>query len=215
MDITVAPIPLHVTSAYRQLSAVERDYVDRYIPEIERRADTATQPFAIFARTIPADLYDTSRGLLDRPIVLAAIAERIKSITEESALTPWRVMKELQNIIFANMADYTELTIDTQGNVSRVVDPSNCTPEQWAAVKKWKIEETAMGGRKVDFELHDKLNAIGKVMVIMGLNEAGNAYWRDQEAKANNIDRQTATIDAGATDQDAADAWQTYLENAQ
>jgi len=205
-----------VSSAYRQLSAVERDYVDRYVAEIERRAESTKQPFAIFARSIPADLYETSRGFLDRPLVLAALAERVKTISEQSALTPWRIMKELQNIIFANMADYTSLHTDEAGNVTRIVDPSNCTPEQWAAVRKWKVEENGMtGGRKADFELHDKLKAISLAMQVMGMNEAGNAYWRDQEKKLANAEAKVATIEAGATDQQAADAFLEYIEGGQ
>lgn len=214
MNMSTTPIPLTVSSAYGQLSAVERDYVDRYIPEIERRAEDAKEPFQIFARSIPADLYDNSRGLLDRPLVLAALAERVKAISEQSALTPWRIMKELQNIIFANMSDYTQLTTDRDGNIDRIIDPSNCTPEQWAAVRKWKIDKNPLGGSKVEFELHDKLKAIGLAMQVMGLNETGNAYWRDQEAKLQNAENRAATIAAGATDQQAADEFATYLEQS-
>lgn len=204
--------PLTVVSAYKQLAAVERDYVDRYISEIERRARQANEPLRTFGRIIPADLYNRSNGMLERQIVLAAISERVIEISEQSDLTHWRVLKELQNIAFANMNDFTSLTTNLNGQVERVIDLADANPDQMAAVSEIVVKELPRGGREIKLKLHSKLDALGKLMTYIGMNEPGNKYWQEQEAQQIAGDKKVATIEAGATDQEANDRYQAYLE---
>lgn len=212
MNAMTQPQPLVVISAYKQLSAVERDFVDRYMTEIERRAGNAGEPLRVFGRVIPADLYENSRGLLDRQIVLAAVSERILEISERSELTHWRVLKELQNVAFANMNDFTSLVTNATGQVERVIDLADANPDMMDAVSEIVVKELPRGGREIKLKLHDKLKALGMLMTYIGMDQTGNKYWQEQEAKQIATTNEAAAIDADATDQDASERWQQYLE---
>lgn len=212
MNMQVNPEPMIIKSAYCQLSAVERDFVDGYIKEIERRAGYANQPIDVFGKSIPADLYARARGLLDRALVLAAISERVRTIAEQSDLTPWRIMKELQNVAFANMGDYTSITANLSGQVERVIDLADCTPDMLAAIKTIKVKELPQGGRQIEVGLYDKLTALRTLMQMMGMLEPDNPYWSQLEQRRKQQIETAATIDATATEQEAGDRYQAVIE---
>ena len=187
-------------SAYRQLTPVEKKYVDDYVQAMERRADREQQRLSNYLHLpISEDVYEASNGMLDRPMVTAAITERVNELTTASELSPNRVIREYMALAFSNMADY--INIDSYGNPE--FDLTKCTPEQMSAIKKVNFERNAMGGEKLTFELHAKQPSLDGLAKYMGIIEPDNPHWRAANA--------TPIIDAGASVAQAADAYAAIL----
>lgn len=187
-------------SAYRQLTPVERRYVDDYVRKLERKANRDQQRLSNYLQLpVPDDVYEASNGMLDRPMVTAAITERVVEITADRELSPDRIIKEYVSIAFSNIGDYIE--IDSFGNPTLALD--KCTPEQMSAIKKVNYEETNLGARRLNIELHDKMKGMEVLAKYTGLVEPDNAHWR-----ANNA---TPVIDHTATVAQAADAYAALL----
>jgi hypothetical protein len=77
-----------------------------------------------------------------------------------------RVLEELQVIAYSNLQDYTKI----QADGSLVVDFSQVSREQMAAVKECVVEEFMDGRgedarevRRIRFKLHDKFPALEKL----------------------------------------------------
>lgn len=187
-------------SAYRQLTPVEKRYVDDYVQTLERRADREQQRLSNYLRmAIGDDVYEASDGMLDRPMVIAAITERVTEITAATELSAGRVIKEYMALAFSNMNDY--IKIDDYGNPE--IDLTKCTPEQMSAIKKVNYERNTMGGEKLTFELHDKLKPLEVFAKLTGIVEPDNAHWRAMNA--------VPVIDATSTTAQAADAYAALL----
>lgn len=191
-------------SAYRQLRPAERAYVDGYVSDLERHAERHGERISnALYRVIPPETIEASRGMLDRPLVRAAIAERINELAAASELSASRVIKEIAGIAFSSIGHYMQVGEDGQP----WFDLSTCTPEQLAAVASIEIEqnETRNGtNRKFKFKLHDKLSALDKLSKYMGLLEADNQHWRASEARPI-VDAPALAADTSATD--AGDAY--------
>ncbi len=166
--------PIMFASAYRLLSAAEKAFVDEYVGQVERAADkTGEQISLALYRPIPPALVEASGGLLTRPMVLAAISERITQIAADTELTDRRIVKELTNIAFSNMNDYLEICPLTGRPTFNL---AQCTPEQMAAVKTIKHEVTSLGAERLEFVTHDKLKALDMLARIRGLLTEDNAF---------------------------------------
>lgn len=178
--MTVPATMLVEATAYRQLSAPEKAFVDGYVREIEREAAQRNERITHFLfKPLPVE------GLLDRPLVRAAVAERINEIGRDSELTVHRVVKSLMNVAFASMENY--IIIGDDGVPS--INLQGCTPEQLEAIAGFEIEEnqTRSGfSRKFKFKLHDKLSALGKLSQYMGITENDNPHWRADNARPVN-----------------------------
>lgn len=186
-------------SAYRQLRPAEKVYVDAYVADAERTANRNNERISLaLHRAIPAKIIEQSHGMLDIPLVRAAIAERINDIAASSELTIQRVVKELMAIAFSSVGDY--MTIGEDGKP--YFDLAHCTPEQLSAVKSIEFEQTGVDGlskaakSKFKFVLHDKLGGIDKLAQYMGMLERDNAHWRNDQPRS--VSQQlpgTATVD--------------------
>jgi phage terminase small subunit len=195
---------LSFASAYRQLRPAERAFVDAYVSDCEREAERKGERVSLaLHRAIPAETVAASDGMLERPMVTAAIAERIATLAADSELTVRRVVKELMGIAFASIGDY--MTIGEDGQP--YFDLARCTPEQLAAVQSIDVEEqmTRTGlNRKFKIKLHDKLAGIDKLARYMGILEADNPHWRaDQPRNVTPVLPGAITTD-GAADRYAA-----------
>lgn len=177
--------PISFASAYRQLRPAEKAFVDAYVADVERKAQRAGERISLaLHRAIPDDVVVASRGMLDKPMVRAAIAERINDIAAQSELTPHRVIKEWMGIAFSSVGDYMEVGEDGQP----WFDLTKCTPEQLAAIKSIKIEENGDGlsrpkKRKFEFVLHDKIAGLEALAKYMGLMQPDNPHWRQENAR--------------------------------
>lgn len=167
-------------SAYRQLRQSEKLYVDGYVSALETDAARNNERISLsLYRVIPDDVVSASRGMLDKPLVRAAITERINTLASESELTVHRVIKELMGISFSSIAHYMDIADD--GFITW--DFAKATPEQLAAVKSYEVEEGPRGGRKVKITLHDKLSAIDKLGRYMGILQDDNPHWRSDNMR--------------------------------
>jgi hypothetical protein len=183
---------LNFASAYRQLRPAEKAYVDGYIQTVERDAARIGERISnALYRVIPGEVVEASRGMLDRPLVRAAIAERINELAAASELTVHRVLKEYMSIAFASMGDY--MTVGEDGQP--MFDLAKCTPEQLAAIKTVEVEE-GVRGRKFKFTLHDKLGALAPLGKYMGMLEADNPHWRNDNARP--VDQTALPADTSA-----------------
>lgn len=179
--------PVSFLSAYRQLRPPEKAYVDRYVADVEQQAHRAGERISLaLHRAIPSDVIEASRGMLDRPMVRAAIAERINDIAAANELTPQKLVKEWMAIAFSSVGDYMEIGEDG----TPWFDLTKCTPEQLAAIKSIKVEEAGGDGglsrpkrRKFEFVLHDKIAGLQALMKYVGADQPDNPHWRMENAR--------------------------------
>lgn len=197
-------------SAYRQLRPAQKAYVDAYVSDAEREANKRGERISnVLHRAIPADVIEASRGMLDNPLVRAAIAERINELAAASELTVHRVIKELMNLSFSSIGDYMEIGEDGQP----YFDLAKCTPEQLAAIKSIEVEETGDGmsrpkRRKFKFQLHDKIAGIKMLGDYMGLLQADNPFWRMETARPVT---DQGGLPASISDDSAADLYASMI----
>lgn len=188
---------IQFVSAYRQLSAVEKSFVDDYVSALERESERTNRRISDFiGKSI--EITDENQ-LLSRPMVAAAITERLTKIAADRELNPSRIIKEYINMAFSNLNDYMQL--DEWGNP--VYDLTRCTPDQLSAVKKLKFERNATGSERLEFELYDKKGALDTLAKMVGLLEPDNTLVRSEMS--------AVVIDSTATTQDAAEAYARML----
>ncbi|ARU40197.1 hypothetical protein CCB80_03205 [Armatimonadetes bacterium Uphvl-Ar1] len=106
--------------------------------------------------------------LLRNPKVQARIGELQAEIRERSRLTIDDLIQELERVADANMLSYVRISSDG----SAYVDLTNLTKAQAAAISEIQTEEVWEKGpdgdptkvRKIKFKLHNKLDAIDKLL---------------------------------------------------
>jgi hypothetical protein len=197
-------------SAYRQLRPAQKAYVDAFVADAERETQKRGERISnLLYRAIPDNIVEQSRGMLDSPIVRAAITERINDLAAASELSVARVIKELMGISFASVGDYMEIGEDGQP----YFDLSKATPEQLAAIKSIEVEEIGDGlsrpkKRKFKFALHDKLAGIKMLMDYTGASNPDNPFYRAEMASpiANK-----AALPVGISSEGAADLYASMI----
>lgn len=195
--------PLIHASAYKQLRPGERSYVDGYVRTLERDCARAGERISnALYRSIPDDVTAASRGMLDKPLVRAAIVERINTLAADSELTVHRVVKELMAMGFASLGDYME--VDEGGAIT--FDFAKATPEQMAAVKSYEMEWTR-NGPKQKIVLHDKLGSLKMLADFMGMLQPDNPMWAATQARPVQT-----TIQRDATVESAGDRYARAIE---
>lgn len=177
--------------AYRQLRPSERAFVDAYVKHVGALAaaiDCSAVDYVASGRPI---LFDDAGGMLSRGLVRAAIADRIRELSETLAVSAHKLLSEVAGIASSSMANYFEA--DGSGTVSPNFD--SVTPEQWAAVASLDYEEDRYGCRKIKIRLHSKLDAIEKLMKFAGMYEKDNRQKiAEQAGRAITADRPTESI---------------------
>lgn len=192
-----------VISAYRQLQPLERKFVDSFINRIEAEADKRGERISnALHRPLTQAMIDSSHGMLERPMVRAAITERINDLASATELTANRIIKELSSVAFTSISDFME--IDEHGIPH--YDFNRATPEQLAALASWKETPQKFGGKTYEFKMHDKMAALKALAIYMGLFEADNPHWRSSNAKP------VTAIPVDATVSDASNAYQRMIE---
>lgn len=172
-------------SAYKQLTPAERAFVDSAVVALEIAAHRAGEKVSYaLNRQIPDSVVDRApEGLLERPLVTAAITERIVQIAAEQDLTAPRVLKELSSISFANIKNYMRFEGDTP-----VFDLRHCSPEELAAIKSIEIKSSGDGinggGRsEIKIQFHEKIAAIKLLGEYLGLFKEDNPHRRGEQVK--------------------------------
>lgn len=195
-------------SAYQQISEPERGFVDRLVGTI---ADEAQRYGARIADLIDAPLPDTlhkmdSRGWLSRPLVVAAITEKLRELQLRQDISLERIMRELHAIATFSLEDI--MKIDDLGEPQ--IDLANATPEQWAAIKSIDFEKndglTRASKTKTRITTHDKLGALKMMADMMGAYDPDNPFRKADKTRS----APALTDDKSA--QQAADEYQRYIE---
>src|SRR5690606_3739000 len=106
-----------------QLMASERDFVDGFISYLEREAEKRferlTVTLARASDNIRMDELDArTRALFDKPLVGAAIRERVELLASQRDLTPERVIKEHAALALSNMNDFIERFEDGSASIN-------------------------------------------------------------------------------------------------
>lgn len=198
MNALVKP-PMDFRPAYWQVEPLERKFVDGYVKDIETIADkTGQRLLAVLQGPFPYELDQRAAAMLARPMVRAAIAQRVTELSDLYDISIARTLKENAAIAYSNIGNY--IKIDQYGVPE--VNWSECTTEMLAAVKSFEIEDKPRGGRKVKFQLHDKLGGLGNLMRYQGLLSDDNPHWRNAEQSVR--PHAVATLPANIDDDAAA-----------
>ena len=165
-------------SAYAQLTGYEREFVDGFLRSLEREAERRFERLTTTLERLSAsinlqDLDDRTRDLFAKPIVIAAIRERVEQLASSRDLTPDRVIREHAAIALANINRFFETGED--GGVS--FNALNCNDIDWAAVSAVDVEETfGRNGTKRTYKIkmHNKQVSLDALAKFMGLDKGDN-----------------------------------------
>ncbi len=194
---------INFESAYRQLSPVERVFVDACVFEIEKRAVKTGEKLVDALQVVSTTRDARTLEMLSAALVRAAIAERVRDLTESMELNIYRTLKELRGIAYSSIGHYMKVGDDGQPYFNL----GSCTPEQLAAIKSIEIDEPLKGGRKFKITLHDKMSALEKTMRYQGLLESEHQHWKSVSAIEDMKLAAFETID------DAANSYARMIED--
>lgn len=167
-------------SAYASLTPMETKFVDGYVVDLQIYAErTGARLAAVLHLPFPGELDRTAVALLARPMVRAAIVERINGISQEHDLTINRSLRSLGNLAYSNIKDYFDIsTISGMPELNL----AKASADQLEAVKSIEIEDMARGGRKTKITMHDKTANLLTTLKYFGVLQEDNEHWRQATA---------------------------------
>ncbi len=200
-------------TAYDQLKPTERIFVDVYV--------ATDQPLKAMREAMPAIadhvLKVRAVDFLNRPLIQAAIADKVRRVTEKYDVSVEALVRELAYMAKANMADYVRITPEGEP----YVDLSEVTYEMMSAIKTVTVEDIKDGRgpdareiRKVKFDLHDKQAAIDKLMRKHGAYAPVGGPTVNVQVNGNGTNLQIANgaVREDWTDAEAANYYARLLE---
>lgn len=204
---------IQLASAYKQLQPAERSFVDGLVRELENAAMRANERISnALTRPLPPHIVASdTKDLLLRPVVQAAVTERVREIAAETELTPQMWIKHAMACAFSSMGNYIQID-PFDGSAS--IDLSRCTPEQLMAIESIEVEGYGDGGltrtgkQKVKIKLHNKATFMQMIGKYMGLVEPENPVWKADQAQ------QTPKIGANDTAETAGERYGALLEGS-
>lgn len=186
-------------SAYRQLTAHERQFVDAYVGYAAERAAQRNERISLATQYAPPQaLVEQSRGLIERPMVQAAVHERITELARSHEITIDRWIRRVSALAHSNIRDF--LVQDEDGNFS--IDPD--TPyEAWAAVKELIIDKSGDGMSRpmkvtYRFKMHDSISPLKMEGEYLGALAGDNPHNTAYIAQLNQYGVGKAPADAYA-----------------
>jgi hypothetical protein len=158
--------------AYSLLEDDERSLVDEYVQyaigEQHRKRERIIHALYL---PIPSEYIRRSKSALYRPLLRAAVAERIREAAEVQDISPSRVINEHAVIAFSDISDYIEPSGFGDFRIKNLTD---ILPSKRGAVKSLETKPTAYG-LQTKIILHDKhpsLKAMGEMMGIVASDKA-------------------------------------------
>lgn len=154
-------------TAYSLLESEERAAVDEYVQfAIAEQNRLRERIVHALYKPIPNEFIRRSKSALYKPLLRAAVNEKLKEAADEQDLSPSRVIQEHASIAFSNMNDYVAC-----GNYGDIVikDINQLSPEKQAAIKSIEVKP-GVYGLTSKLTLHDKhtsLKALGEMMGIV------------------------------------------------
>lgn len=193
-------------SAYSTLDAMEKRFCDGYVSDLEIMAQrTGQRLLAVIHQPFPYELDQRALALLARPIVRAAIVERVREISLVFDFTVYRTLKTLSIVAYSTIDNYFDINPHTG---EPVLNLNKATKEQLEAIKTVEIEDKPRGGRKLRVTMHDKMNALNLAMRYQGLLHDESDHWRKAEQSEEPAVKQ---LPADADDRQAADMYSRMI----
>ena len=173
---------INFASSYELLQPSERSFVDDFLRalenEAEKRFERLTTTLERVTRSIdPATLDERTNDYFSRPMIRAAICERVENMARERDLTPQRIVQEHAVLALANMDDFIKRYEDGRG---AEVDLSGVTRAQMSAVQSIETEETygpRGTTRKIKLKLYNKQVSLDALAKFTGLDKADNVEY--------------------------------------
>lgn len=154
------------TKIYDLLEADERSYVDEYInyivKEQRRKKERIIHALSL---PIPTEYLRKSKGKLYKPLLLAAVSEKIKDIANEQDFGPEAVIKEYLAIAFAKQDDFLEPA--GFGDL-KMKNLNEIDPNKMGAIKSVEIKPGPFG-LHTKLVLQDKNPALTKLTEFFGM----------------------------------------------
>lgn len=161
MDSEVYP-----TGAYDLLTDTERKAVDEYVEFVVERQRSRHQPIkAALNLPIPNEYIRRSRQAINRPVLRAAIAERIQEESDKYDISPSRAIREYASMAFSDITDFMTTGLYGEPVLKNLRE---LPPDKAGAIKSIECQPGTMG-MKWKITLHDKLPALKELSDLMGL----------------------------------------------
>lgn len=164
------------TTAYDLLEPKERECVDEYLTFVlNEQARRGERIIHALSRPIPSEYVRRSKGILHRPLVRAALAEKIREASAAQDISPDNLIREYNTIATSKMSDFVE-----NGGFGDVMVKSfdEIGEEKMGAVKSIE-SKPGRYGMQVKVVLHDKLPAMNRMAEFMGLIAPERPILRD------------------------------------
>ena len=155
------------TSAYDMITEAERavleEYVSYAVTEQQRKHQRVDLALNL---PVPAEFMRKGRECFAKPVVLAALRERLLEESARRDISPDRVIREYGKIAFSDISDYLE-----QGSWGTVQlkDFANISADKLGAIKSVETRMGSNGATQVKLVLHDKFPALKALAELMGL----------------------------------------------
>jgi hypothetical protein len=191
-------------SAYAQISTAERRFVDRLVDAFAEAARIKGCSIRLaLQHPLPAKMREQDhQRWLDRPLVQAAVTERVHHRADANEITVEGWLKEVVAIAQFDLTDY--FLIDEFGDpafdIERLRDA-----ERSGAIKSIEVERsdsTRLNMKvKVKVQAHDKIAALKMWQSYLGLDNEDNPQRRADKAaqEVPTITAGTSTTQAGET----------------
>lgn len=196
---------INLSTAYDLLTDSERTFVESHVREVELECIQRNERIGTaLLRPIPGDVVARSRGLLEKPLVLAAIAQRLQEIADDRDLSPKRVIREMMAMAMSNMADF--VACNEYGMPMSTIEKANRF--QMSGVKKIEVK-AGMYGPSLTIQLHDKQASLTQLAQMMGIIDPDSGHWNREKALPADLKKLPAT----ATPQQQEQAYSELLES--
>lgn len=180
----LSPSPDLFRSAYNQITSAERSYVDRLVAQMVEEAQRHGKPLTVLLDTPipPALVAQDARGWLQRPLVVAAITERIREVQHYKDISIDTLIRQLFAIATFSLEEITKF--DEYGDP--YIDLESATADQWAAIESIEVDKsdglTRTTKTKIKIKRESKTGAIKQLTELLGGPEAVNSYLKQQRA---------------------------------
>ena len=175
---------VQLINAYNSINEFERQIVDSFIKYASEASEKQNcSVLEIMQKPLPQSIIAESRGAIEKPLVQAAIVEKLNDVENARFLDKNRIIKEHNLLAFSNMADYVKINQYNQPEIAL----ENLSREKMAAIQKIKITNTLLG-TTIELKLYDKQNSLQFISKLVNL---------EQVERVKEIDN-TANMDADA-----------------
>lgn len=159
--------PCYPTSAYDMLSEAERGVLEEYVSYAVAEQQRKHQRVDLALNLpVPAEFMRKGRECFTKPVVLAALRERLLEESARRDISPDRVIREYGKIAFSDISEYLEQ--GAWGHL-QLKDFSGIPADKLGAIKSVETRTSSTGATQVKLVLHDKFPALKALAELMGL----------------------------------------------